>query len=73
MLFRGQPVGMGIDVLRELTGPRVQFEARGYPNMASLVDAGCDGEVDIVTNVTRSADRNRCLPLPSRMSMTMPC
>jgi two-component system sensor histidine kinase EvgS len=60
-LVNGQPVGVSVDVLREVTGPHTRFESRVYPDIERLADAACNGDVDIVANVMRAADRKGCL------------
>ncbi|SAL14713.1 two component regulatory system sensor kinase [Caballeronia sordidicola] len=60
-IANGKPVGVSVDVLRELAGPHTSLDSRIYPDMASLIDAACNGEVDIVVDVTRVDDRNWCL------------
>lgn len=57
----GQPAGTSIDVLRELTGPNVRFDARSYATMADLIQAACAGEIDVIANVSRAADHDECL------------
>ncbi len=60
-IVRGAPSGVSIDILRELTGPNVRFDARAYSSMTEMIDAACAGDVDILANVSRAADHDGCL------------
>ena len=73
ILVQGEPAGLSVDVLRELTGPRMRFQARVYPDIASMANAACNGDVDIAIDVTRAADRRGCLTFtaPYRVANTL--
>ncbi|MNK07920.1 Virulence sensor protein BvgS precursor [compost metagenome] len=61
-LQSGQPQGLGYDylsLLAERLGLRV--EVRTYRGWGEVLEAACRGEVDLVMNVTLTADRTRCM------------
>jgi PAS domain S-box-containing protein len=63
---------VSIDVLRELTGPNVRFDARDYATMAELIQAACAGEVDVIANVSRADDHENCLTFTVPYSYSQP-
>ncbi len=58
----GQPRGLGIDYLSE-TLPRLGLTPRYVPfdSWPEMVRAACDGEVDLVMNISITAQRTECL------------
>lgn len=58
----GRPQGLGYDYLSLLaTRLGLRVEVRTYPSWTAVLDAACRGEVDVVMNVTLTADRTRCM------------
>ncbi len=58
----GKPVGLGYDYLSLLTRQLgVQVKVRMYRDWTDVLDAACRGEVDVVMNITLTADRTRCM------------
>lgn len=58
----GKPVGLGYDYLSLLTKQLgVQVKVRMYRDWTDVLDAACRGEVDLVMNITLTADRTRCM------------
>jgi len=58
----GKPVGLGYDYLSLLTKQLgVQVKVRMYRDWTDVLDAACRGEVDVVMNITLTADRTRCM------------
>lgn len=58
----GKPVGLGYDYLSLLTQQLgMQVKVRMYRNWTDVLDAACRGEVDVVMNITLTADRTRCM------------
>ncbi|MGF6264590.1 two-component system sensor histidine kinase EvgS [Paraburkholderia youngii] len=57
----GQLAGVSGDLLRALVGPNVVIETKSFPDMAKLVAAACAGEVDLLTSIARTPQRERCL------------
>jgi len=58
----GQPVGLGYDYLSLLTRQLgVQVKVRMYHDWTDVLDAACRGDVDVVMNITLTADRTRCM------------
>jgi len=61
-LHEGKPVGLGYDYLSLLTQQLgVQVKVRMYRDWTEVLDAACRGEVDVVMNITLTADRTRCM------------
>ena len=58
----GKPVGLGYDYLSLLTRQLgVQVQVRMYRDWTEVLEAACRGEVDVVMNITLTADRTRCM------------
>ncbi|MGF6634752.1 two-component system sensor histidine kinase EvgS [Paraburkholderia sp. MM6662-R1] len=57
----GRLAGVSGDLLRALVGPNVVIETKSFPDMARLVAAACAGEVDLLTSIARTPERERCL------------
>jgi two-component system sensor histidine kinase EvgS len=58
----GQLQGMGIDYLQALAPMLgVEVTVKVYPDLASLIQATCAGEVDVIMNVALTAARTRCM------------
>ena len=58
----GRPRGLGYDYLDALTRQLgVQVKVRMYRSWSEVLDAACRGEVDVVMNITLTADRTRCM------------
>jgi two-component system sensor histidine kinase EvgS len=58
----GTPVGLGYDYLSLLTRQLgVQVQVRMYRDWTDVLEAACRGEVDVVMNITLTADRTRCM------------
>ncbi|MFL9893551.1 transporter substrate-binding domain-containing protein [Paraburkholderia sp. RL17-381-BIF-C] len=57
----GRLTGMSVDYLRALVGPNVVIEAKAFPDVPQLLAAACAGEVDLLTSVARTPERERCL------------
>ncbi|MEN4952146.1 transporter substrate-binding domain-containing protein [Stenotrophomonas sp. TWI819] len=58
----GKPVGLGYDYLSLLTQQLgVQVKVRMYRDWTEVLDAACRGDVDVVMNITLTADRTRCM------------
>ncbi len=57
----GRLAGVSGDLLRALVGPNVVIETKSFPDMTKLVAAACAGEVDLLTSVARTPERERCL------------
>ncbi|WP_174769840.1 transporter substrate-binding domain-containing protein [Paraburkholderia hayleyella] len=54
--------GLSPDLLRALIGPdNVHIKVRQYENIADLVQAACNGEVDLITTIARTEARERCM------------
>ncbi|WGS50364.1 transporter substrate-binding domain-containing protein [Paraburkholderia sp. D15] len=53
--------GMSIDYLRALLGPDTRIEAQTFPDLPHLLAAACAGQVDLVTSIARTPERERCL------------
>ncbi|CAG4901352.1 ATP-binding protein [Paraburkholderia gardini] len=53
--------GLSVDYLRALTGPGVRLETRTYADMPQLLDAACEGQIDVLMSVARTPERDRCL------------
>ncbi len=61
-LHAGRPQGLGYDYLSLLAQRLgVRVEVRVYRDWAEVLDAACRAEVDVVMNVTLTADRTRCM------------
>ncbi|QUN38667.1 transporter substrate-binding domain-containing protein [Burkholderia cenocepacia] len=60
--LHGNLSGFGPDYLKALLqGTHVTIRTRVYPNHATLVKAGCNGEVDLITGLGSNPERARCL------------
>ncbi|MFN4162160.1 MAG: transporter substrate-binding domain-containing protein, partial [Stenotrophomonas sp.] len=58
----GRPQGLGYDYLSLLARRLgVRVDVRRYGSWAEVLDAACRGEIDVVMNITLSADRTRCV------------
>nr|WP_049869131.1 transporter substrate-binding domain-containing protein [Paraburkholderia phytofirmans] len=57
----GQLTGMSVDYLRALVGPNVVIEAKAFPDLPQLLAAACAGQVDLLTSLARTPERERCL------------
>lgn len=58
----GKPAGLGYDYLSLLAQQfGVQVKVRMYRDWTDVLDAACRGEVDVVMNITLTADRTRCM------------
>ncbi|MGF6301673.1 two-component system sensor histidine kinase EvgS [Paraburkholderia sp. WC7.3d] len=57
----GRLAGVSGDLLRALVGPNVVIETKRFPDMAKLLAAACAGEVDLLTSLARTPERERCL------------
>jgi two-component system sensor histidine kinase EvgS len=60
-LVDGKPAGLSIDYLRLLLADDVSVDAKAFPDMPALVQAACAGAVDIVSSISRTPERERCL------------
>jgi two-component system sensor histidine kinase EvgS len=57
----GQLAGVSGDLLRALVGPNVVIETKRFAEVSKLIDAACAGQVDLLTSVARTPQRERCL------------
>ncbi|MCC7634817.1 ATP-binding protein [Stenotrophomonas rhizophila] len=58
----GRPDGLAWDYLRASTQRLgVALDTRVYPDWPSVLAAACRGEIDVVMNVSLTAERTRCL------------
>ena len=58
----GKPAGLGNDYLALLAQRLgVEVRVRMYRSWTEVLDAACRGEVDVVMNITLTADRTRCM------------
>ncbi|CAE6690988.1 ATP-binding protein [Paraburkholderia haematera] len=56
----GQLTGLSADYLRALVGPNVVIESKAFPDLPQLLAAACAGNVDLVTSLARTLERERC-------------
>ncbi|WP_254699790.1 ATP-binding protein [Trinickia violacea] len=57
----GKPAGLSIDYLHLTLPDHVALDVKMFPDMAALLKAACEGQVDIVPSVARTPERERCL------------
>ncbi|WP_434030578.1 ATP-binding protein [[Pseudomonas] boreopolis] len=58
----GRPEGLGPDYLHALAQRLgLRLRVRTYPGWSQLLDAACRGEIDVVMNVSLTAERTRCM------------
>ncbi|HEX7911304.1 MAG TPA: transporter substrate-binding domain-containing protein [Paraburkholderia sp.] len=60
-LQNGHLTGMSVDYLRALVGPNVVIEPKAFPDLPQLLAAACTGQVDLLTSMARTPERERCL------------
>ncbi|MEW9583136.1 transporter substrate-binding domain-containing protein [Paraburkholderia sp. DGU8] len=61
MLQDGRLTGVSGDYLRALVGPNVVIEAKVFPDMPQLLAAACAGNIDLLTSIARTPEREQCI------------
>ncbi|WP_174641860.1 ATP-binding protein [Paraburkholderia ribeironis] len=61
VLQDGRLTGVSGDYLRALVGPSVVIEARTFADMPHLLAAACTGDVDVLTSLARTPEREHCV------------
>ena len=61
-LKSGQPVGLAYDYLNDLaTRLGLQIRTRSFSKWSELLQAACIGEIDVIMNLSLTAERTRCV------------
>ncbi|WP_239483053.1 transporter substrate-binding domain-containing protein [Paraburkholderia sp. C35] len=61
MFDEGKFVGLSADYLRAIVGPDVQITTKTFADMEQLLAAACANEIDVLTSIARTPERERCL------------
>jgi PAS domain S-box-containing protein len=61
MFEQGRLTGLSVDYLRAIVGPDVDITTKTFPDMEQLLAAACANQVDVLTSLARTPEREHCL------------